>query len=273
MGTALVVGLALAVAVFGVIVNHAREMYKDQKYREMAGALFLAVVPVVIFGLFWAANENPSIMARDVTLGLVGAVLGACALVWVGYLVVGPVADTQKSPAPSPAPITVPSPPPPLPASPQLPSEEEQYRSLVRTRQQMELPLQDAEGTPITHTFDETGTGELSIRVAGTTYAIPISKSSAMSVWVYKKGPAISKVFVVRAGTPRNHVVDIRQLRVVKESLAVNIGDRAILELGDGKTMQLLVVGVLYYGSGDNVDEARFKYKIYDAGQFLVPAL
>jgi hypothetical protein len=187
----------------------------------------------------------------------------------VGYLVVGPVTDTQKSPPPTPAP----SPPPPLVASPQPPSEEEPYRSLLRTRQQMELPLQSAEGTPITHPFDETGMSELSIRIAGAIYAIPISKSSATSVWIYKKGPSISKMFVVRTTTPRNQVVDIRQLQGVRESRALNIGDRAIFELGDGRTMQLLLVGVLYHGSGDNADEVRFKYKIYDTGAFLVPAL
>jgi hypothetical protein len=41
----------------------------------------------------------------------------------------------------------------------------------------------------------------------------------------------------------------------------------------DGKTLQLVLAGVLYYGQGDDTDEARFKYRIYDAGEFLIPAL
>ncbi len=79
--------LALAVAVFGVIANHAREVYKERKYREMFGTLFWAVVPIAIISLIWVANENPLVMARTITLGFVGAALGAFALIWCGYLV------------------------------------------------------------------------------------------------------------------------------------------------------------------------------------------
>jgi hypothetical protein len=84
--TALAIGLVLAIAIFGVIANHAREMYRDKKYREMFGTLFWAVVPIAVFCIFWVANENPTIMARNITLGLVGAVLGAVALIWIGYV-------------------------------------------------------------------------------------------------------------------------------------------------------------------------------------------
>jgi hypothetical protein len=87
MGKPSVIGLALAIAIFGVIANHARDMYKDKKYREMFGTLFWAVVPIAIFCLFWVVNEHPSTMARNITLGLVGAVLGAAALIWSGYAV------------------------------------------------------------------------------------------------------------------------------------------------------------------------------------------
>jgi hypothetical protein len=95
MGNTSVIGLALAVAVFGVIANHARDMYRDKKYQEMAGTLFWAVVPIAIFSAFWIANENPSIMARNIILGMIGAVLGTCALIWIGYLVGGPGTGVQ----------------------------------------------------------------------------------------------------------------------------------------------------------------------------------
>jgi len=91
-----VFGLAVTIAVFGVIANHAREMYKDRKYREMFGTLFWAVVPIAIFGLFWVTNENPSTMARNIILGIIGAVLGGCALIWVGYRISGADVDAQK---------------------------------------------------------------------------------------------------------------------------------------------------------------------------------
>jgi hypothetical protein len=86
MGPSSVFGLALAIAIFGVVANHAREMYRDKKYREMFGTLFWAFVPIAMFSLFWIANENPSIMMRNITLGFIGAVLGASALIWAGYV-------------------------------------------------------------------------------------------------------------------------------------------------------------------------------------------
>jgi len=85
MGTTLAIGLALAIALFSVIGNYAREMYKEHKYREMFGAIFCAVLPIAVFGIFWAATESPSEMARNITLGIVGAVLGASGLIWLGY--------------------------------------------------------------------------------------------------------------------------------------------------------------------------------------------
>lgn len=96
MGTPSVIGLALAIAIFGVIANHAREMYRDRKYREMFGTLFWATVPLVLFGLFWVYNDHPPIMARNITLGILGAALGAFALVWAGYFISG-AADAQTS--------------------------------------------------------------------------------------------------------------------------------------------------------------------------------
>jgi hypothetical protein len=86
MAAPLVIGLALAIAVFGVIANHAKEMFKDRKYQEMFGTIFWAVIPIAIFCVFWVISENPSIMARNITLGIVGAVLGASALIWAGYV-------------------------------------------------------------------------------------------------------------------------------------------------------------------------------------------
>jgi hypothetical protein len=95
--TALAIGLVLAIAVFGVIANHAREMYRDKKYREMAGALFWATTPIAIFCLFWIANEHPTDMARNVTLGFIGALLGAAALIWGGYVVRDISANAQSN--------------------------------------------------------------------------------------------------------------------------------------------------------------------------------
>lgn len=45
------------------------------------------------------------------------------------------------------------------------------------------------------------------------------------------------------------------------------------MELTDGKIVQLLVASVQWYNEGDDLDEVRFKYKIHDAGEFLIDAL
>jgi hypothetical protein len=151
-------------------------------------------------------------------------------------------------------------------------TEEEQRRLFLARRQEMELPVQSADGISIKHAFNDTGTGKLTIHSGESTYTIPISKSGGTSVWIYGK-ESISKLFVVRAATDRGKIIDIRQLRVVKDAASIEIGDRAFAEMSDGKIIQLILVGVLYYGAGDDTDEARFKYKIYDSGNFLIPAL
>jgi hypothetical protein len=95
---AFAIGLVLAIAVFGVVANHAREMYRDRKYREMFGTLFWAFVPIGIFCIFWVANANAPVMARNFTLGLVGAILGATALIWLGYRLSENAKDQTSSP-------------------------------------------------------------------------------------------------------------------------------------------------------------------------------
>jgi hypothetical protein len=79
-------------------------------------------------------------------------------------------------------------------------------------------------------------------------------------------------MYVVKSAE-RGRPVDIRLLRLSRQSDALSIGGRAFFELNDGKILQLLLVGTLYYRDGDDLDEARFKYKIYDAGSFLIDAL
>jgi hypothetical protein len=87
MGIYSAVALALAAPIAGVIGNHAREMYRDRKYRELFGSLFWAIFPFVIFSVVWVANENPATMGRNLFLGAIGAAVGACGLIWLGYLV------------------------------------------------------------------------------------------------------------------------------------------------------------------------------------------
>lgn len=87
MGIYSAVALALAAPIAGVIGNHAREMFRDRKYREMFGSLFWAIFPFAIFSVVWVANENPATMGRNLFLGIIGGAVGACGLIWLGYVV------------------------------------------------------------------------------------------------------------------------------------------------------------------------------------------
>src|SRR5690348_13965755 len=89
MGTPgpLTIGLVVAIALSGIIGNHARDMYKEKKFREMYGAIFWAVLPIAVFAIFWVATEDPPVMARNIVLGIIGAALGAVSLIWGGYVV------------------------------------------------------------------------------------------------------------------------------------------------------------------------------------------
>lgn len=256
--------IGIAIAVFGLLARHSLEMRGKKNYREMWGAAFLSFVPAGIFCAIWAWTGEPDVAARNIVLIPIGAILGACASAWAGYYI-HDTTDRSKL-TPNGPPIAAPSVPRPL-------SQAEQRQAFLNARQQMELAANGADGTPIKHEFDQTGIGSLTIANGTSTYTIPVSKSSGTNVWIYDTHLPIAKLFIVRTDIARGQIVDTRQLRLVRRSDVLNIGDRAIVEMLDGTTIQLLLVGVLYYGAGDDSDEARFKYKIYDAGDFLIPAL
>jgi hypothetical protein len=77
--------IAISIAVFGLLGMHALDMKGEKNYREMWGALSLSVLPTVLF-LLWAASGESSMAARNLILMPAGAIIGACAFAWAGYV-------------------------------------------------------------------------------------------------------------------------------------------------------------------------------------------
>lgn len=86
MGPLLIL-VPLAIAVFGVVGKFAMDRYNERKFREMFGSLFWAILPIALAALFWATIETSPDMARNIVLGILGGLVGACALIWLGYVV------------------------------------------------------------------------------------------------------------------------------------------------------------------------------------------
>jgi hypothetical protein len=138
----------------------------------------------------------------------------------------------------------------------------------------MELAVRDAGGIPLKHQFNTQSMETIKVSDGSTTYEISTHVAHATAVWLnIGIGSGSVKKLYVSKSAQRGKPIDIRQLRVSKGSDTISIGQRAFIELEDGKILQLLLVGVLWYRAGDAVDEARFKYKIYDAGQFWIDPL
>jgi hypothetical protein len=91
MGTSILyIALPLASVIAAAFLRHAFEMRMENKYREMSGSVFWAAVPFGISSLLWTRIEAPVMYAQNLTLGILGAVIGASGLIWAGYVVRGP---------------------------------------------------------------------------------------------------------------------------------------------------------------------------------------
>jgi hypothetical protein len=58
---------------------------KEQNYQTLYGWTFCALLPTATLALL-TFRTNPDMLAKNLTLGLSGAVLGASGLIWLGYL-------------------------------------------------------------------------------------------------------------------------------------------------------------------------------------------
>jgi hypothetical protein len=142
-------------------------------------------------------------------------------------------------------------------------------------RSVLEIAVKDADGAAIKYGFDKSAFGKIEIPTSSKTYRIDISKSSHVSVWIYARADSpFTKLAIVRApDTTTGKVIDFRTLRSLRDTGNMTIGDRAFLEANDGRIIQIVLTAVLYYDAGDSSDEVRFKYKVFDAGEFLIASL
>ncbi|CCB64933.1 MULTISPECIES: hypothetical protein [unclassified Hyphomicrobium] len=129
-----------------------------------------------------------------------------------------------------------------------------------------------AEGESVTVQMDAVK-NSLPINSAGKNYQIMISKSGGTGVWVYPESGAKKMSTIATSAAKRSELIDVRTARPLRDSGHLTIGDRVLVEMSDGYFVQALLTGVLYYNAGDDRDEARFKYKVYEPGEFLIPAL
>lgn len=79
--------------------KQAFDVRKSHEYRSSWAWVFWAVLPVSGLALLWFANGGSEVTVRNVTLGLLGAVLGASALIWAGYALQHGTAKAQSTPS------------------------------------------------------------------------------------------------------------------------------------------------------------------------------
>jgi hypothetical protein len=236
-----------------------------------------------------ALRPFPPKRSKQMSFGLI-LIFGGVGLALLGALIValdrsgqpgklsaapGPIAPSVIAPV-----VQNPSPPSSSPPASNPPTrtlardEDAERQQLLKSRGEMELAVRDADGTPLKHLFNTQSMEMIKVSDGTTSYEISTHIANSTAVWLNMgpHGGSAKKLYVSKSAQP-SRPIDIRQLRPSKGSDTISIGQRAFLELENEKILQLLLVGVLWYRAGDDVDEARFKYKIYDAGVFLIDPL
>lgn len=150
---------------------------------------------------------------------------------------------------------------------------ENQLEQFRRQRSALELAAQGADGS--IETIDLSGNPPsklLDVVDGGETYRLKFSSSGGEDVWVYGDDPSIRSIAIERFAQ-RGELVDAAALRQERGAASVGINQRVFAITQDNKVVQALVVRVRYYNAGDDRDELRVCYRVYPAGEFLIPAL
>jgi hypothetical protein len=209
-----------------------------------------------------------SVLGRGVLLGVLGAAIGASTMIWLGYVFAptAPAAPTTPNDASTPSPVA--------PFKPPTPEEMQRQmrQGLLERRGAMELAARDAAGTPIRIEFGQSGIELLRIKDGDTEYQVQVSIGGSTGAWIYPASASPKPIYISKT-TDHGKPIDIRQLRHSKAQDVLQIGEHAFVVLPDGKMLQLILVGVQWYREGDDIDELRFKYKIYPADEFLFDSL
>jgi hypothetical protein len=265
--------LPFSIAWFGVLLRQVFEMERDRRFQRMWGAIAWSLIPFGASALVWfSQGGSADVSARNILLGLLGAATGAALAIYLGYVVApsAPSADTASGGGHV---ITPPS--TPAPAVVQLSPEESQKQQrqyLLESRGKLELAARDAAGTPIRVEFAKLGTESLLVKDGETEYQVRVGVAGPTGAWLYPASDSSKSLFMSKT-IEHGKTIDIRQLRPSKEADVLQIGEHAFIVLPDRKILQLILVGAQWYRSGDDIDELRFKYKIYPADEFLFDSL
>lgn len=113
--TALALFLPISLALFGLFGKHSLDMRRDGNYRDSWFWAAAAVFPGLLAAIYLTSDPTMGITLKNTILGTLGAAVGACVSIWIGYLVSQPVAAQAPTAQVSP---TTPHPAPAAPASP-----------------------------------------------------------------------------------------------------------------------------------------------------------
>lgn len=109
MQNPLAVLLPISLAIFGLFGKFAFDMRRDRNYRASWGWSVCAILPGLLSAIYLTSELAVPVQLRNLLLGSLGAVVGACAAIWIGYVISEHSAMAQGSPPAQPAPAVAPT--------------------------------------------------------------------------------------------------------------------------------------------------------------------
>jgi hypothetical protein len=103
--------LPISLALLGLFGKFSFDMRRDRNYRDSWFWATAAVLPGLLSAFYLTSDPTMAIALRSVILGTLGAAVGACVAIWLGYVVSQPVsaqvAPGSAPPSPTAAPPSV----------------------------------------------------------------------------------------------------------------------------------------------------------------------
>ncbi|WP_210178243.1 hypothetical protein, partial [Methylosinus sp. R-45379] len=75
----------ICVTAFGVILRFALEALDKADPYKASRWFFLAFIPLGVFAVLWSINGDATMLAKNIVLGLVGALIGSSGFIFVGH--------------------------------------------------------------------------------------------------------------------------------------------------------------------------------------------
>jgi hypothetical protein len=98
MPSAATILVPASAVLFSVFAAHAFALRREQNYREFWGASSWALLPALTSAIWLGSDPEVSVTVRNIAAGLFGAVFGASAAIWSGYLLGSYRAVAQNRP-------------------------------------------------------------------------------------------------------------------------------------------------------------------------------